>query len=111
MRYGRSLAPGRAKDGGDLVIAARLGVRERRNPVTVADAGIGASLDQRTHRLGMGGAAVAQHHGFDQRGPAEIVYMVEGRTRDDQPSHHLGMAKLGRGNQRGPVPVASRQLP
>jgi hypothetical protein len=47
--------------------------------------------------------AVAKHDRLDQRGPAEIVDVVERRLGADQHADHLGMAEMGGGDQSGAV--------
>ena len=47
--------------------------------------------------------AVAKHHRFDQRGPAEIVDMVQRRAGFDENAHHFVMAQMRGGDQGAAV--------
>ena len=45
-------------------------------------------------------AAIAEHDQLDQRGPAEIVDVIERRAGRDQHAHDLGVAEMRGGDQR-----------
>ena len=64
-----------------LRVAAAFRERERRRAAAVRDVHVGAGFDQRAQRVGVVLAAVAEHDRLDQRGPAEIVDVVERRLR------------------------------
>jgi hypothetical protein len=53
--------------------------------------------------VGVSRAAVAEHDGFHQRRPAQIVDMVERRAGGDQHAHDLRMTEMGGGDKRGAV--------
>ena len=54
-------------------------MRERGAALAILDVDIGACFHQRLDHVDVVLVAVAQHDGFDQRGPAEIVDEVERR--------------------------------
>ena len=79
----------------------RLACCERRDPVAVRDVHVGARLDQQPHDLGVHRPAVAQDHGLEQRGPAELVDVIlvdRGRRAACAP---LRVAVMRRRDQRG----------
>src|SRR6185503_19320538 len=68
----------------DFDIGTAPGVLQRRGALLVGNVDVAQGLDQGADRGGVIGAAVAQHHRLHQRGPAEIVDVVEGRLGGDQ---------------------------
>lgn len=60
---------------------------ERGDSVTIPDRAIRMRLKEQAYDLLVIYAAVAQHHGFHQRRPAEAVDMVERCACRDQPAH------------------------
>ena len=54
----------------------RLRVLQRRDALAVGDVHVRARLDQQPHDLGVHRPAVAEDHGFEQRGPAELVDVI-----------------------------------
>jgi hypothetical protein len=55
---------------------------------------VGAGVDQGTQRLGVVPAAVTEHDGFDQRGPFQIVDVIQRRLGGDQHLYDLNMAEM-----------------
>ena len=85
----------------DLRVAARTGMLERRDAVPVGDGDIGASLNQRLNGGAVIAAAVAEHDGLEQGGPAEIVDVIERRLGRDEGAHDLHVSAMGSRDQRG----------
>ena len=86
-----------------LGVAARARMAERRDALAVGDVDVGAGLDQRRQGGGVILAAITEHDGFHQRGPAQIVDVIERRAGDDESANDLGMTEMGGGDQGGAV--------
>ena len=68
-----------------------------------------AGPHQRFQRVRVRLAAIAEHDGLHQGGPAEIVDVVERRAGRDQDAHHLGVAEMrGRDQRRALVRAGDR---
>ncbi len=65
-----------------------------------------AGLDQRAQGGDVARAAVAEHDGFDERRPVQVVDVVERRAGGDQAAHDAAVAEVGGGDQRGAVVAA-----
>jgi hypothetical protein len=78
-------------------------VLQRRDAGAVRDVHVRAGLHQRFQRIGMSLAAIAKDDGFHQRGPAQIVDVIERRARRDQPAYDLGVTEMGGRDQGGAV--------
>ena len=67
------------------------GVPDRRDAQPVADRGVGARFDRQSHRGEVIWAAAAEHDRFDQRGPTEIIDVIQRRAAGDQTSDDVEM--------------------
>src|SRR5262245_52616045 len=91
---GSDVASGRTADGSaparvlqnsrDLRIAPCAGVGQGGHAVAIGQKYIGAGLDQGLDRGGVVRAAIAEHDRLEQRGPAEIVDVIERGLGRDQ---------------------------
>ena len=94
---------GLPEDGGDPLVAAPLGVGQRRPPVPVGQVDVGAGLDQQVDRPDVAGAAVAKDDGLQEGGPAEPVDVVDVDRGVEEAPDDLGVAALGGPDQAGAV--------
>ena len=62
---------------------------------------VGAGLHQQPDDLGVRRAAVAEDHGLQQRGPAELVDVILVDRGREQKLHRLDMAVMRGRDQRG----------
>lgn len=76
--------------------------------VAVRQVEIRLGVDQVLERGLVIGAAIAQHDGLDDGGPAEVVHVVERRAGANELAHHLGMAEMRCGYERRAVVAAGR---
>ena len=79
---------------------------ERAGAVRVGKVEVGAGRDQVGDDGGMAGAAVAEDDGLDQRGPAQIVDMVERRGMFPSPKYRQCTSDL----KRGPIEKEIRRI-
>ena len=84
----------------DLRIAARTSMLKRGDAVPIGECHIGPGRDQRLDDGGMVKAAVAEHHGRQQGGVADVVDVIEWRSRRDESAHDLDVAAMRGGDQR-----------
>ena len=68
------------QDRNHVAIAAALRELERRHPAAIRNIDVGAGLDQGAQGLGVVVAVIAEHDQFDQRGPLQIVDVIERRV-------------------------------
>jgi hypothetical protein len=94
---------GLPEDGGDPLVAAPLGVGQRRPPVPVGQVDVGAGLDQQADRAQVVGAAVAEDDRLQQGRPAEPVDVVDLDRGGQEAADDLGVAALGGPDQAGAV--------
>ena len=73
---------------------------QRGDAIFVRQVEIGTRRNQLAHDVLVARAAVGQHDGFDQAGPAQAVDMIWGDTGGEQGAHGLHMAALASRNQR-----------
>ena len=86
-------------------------VRSGVTPLAVRDVDVRAGLDQQPHDLGMHRPAVAEDHGFEQRGPAELVDVILVDRGAEQDAHRLRVAVMrGRDQRRAAVAVGAFQV-
>ena len=76
----RRLELRRLKDRDHFLVAAAARQLERRAALAVGELHARAGIDQRLQRRDVARAAVAEHDRLDQRGPAEVVDVVERRA-------------------------------
>ena len=70
-------AVGGVENRDDLVVAGLRSMLARRHALPVGDVHVDAAVDQRSHGLDMGVAAVAEDDRLEQRRPAEAVDVIE----------------------------------
>jgi hypothetical protein len=83
---------GLAEDGGDLLLAAPLGVGQGGDPVAVGQVDVGPGLDQEPDRPQVIGAAVAEDDRLQEGGPAEPVDVVDLDRGGQEAADDLGVA-------------------
>src|SRR6185437_10148623 len=93
--FGLPLLPASLLEDRDHLLEATLfRERERRLARAVGEIDVGAGIDQRFQRRDVTLAAVAEHDRLDERGPAEIVDVVERRLRGDQRADDLVVTEM-----------------
>jgi aromatic ring-cleaving dioxygenase len=92
------------------VIAALACHFDRDDAVAIAEVAPRPGRDEMARCPLMPYPAIAENDGFDQRGPTEVVDVVERRAVLDQDPDDLVMAEMGRRNQGGAVIWAGRRL-
>ena len=75
-------------------MATALRELERRRPAAIRNIDVGAGLDQGAQGLGVVVAAIAEHDRFDQRGPFQIVDVIERRVSGNQCPHDFGVTEM-----------------
>jgi FkbM family methyltransferase len=81
---------------------------ERCRSLAVGNPHVRALRDEQAHDLGVRGPAVAENDGFEQRGPAQPVDMVDVDRGVEQDAHRLDMAVMGGRDQRRPAIAVDR---
>ena len=105
-----SPSPGLLQDRNHVAIATASREFERRRPAAIGNIDVGAGLDQGAQGLGVVVAAIAEHDRFDQRGPLQIVDVIERRVSGDQCPHDFGVTEMRGRDQRRAVINAGDSL-
>ena len=98
-----SPSPGLLQDRNHVAVAAASRELERRRAAAIGNIDVGAGLDQGAQGLGVVVAAIAEHDRFDQRGPLQIVDVIERRVSGNQRPHDFGVTEMRGRNQRRAV--------
>jgi hypothetical protein len=83
-------------------------VLERRDAAPIRDARLRAMRKQLAHDLRVRGSAVAEDHGLEQGGPAEVVDVVDVDRRRQQELHRFEVAVMARRDQAGAAVAVGR---
>ena len=83
---------------------------ERCQTVPVGDRRIGSGRQEHLHRRNVVRTAVAQHHGFHEGRPSEIVDVVERRSAFGEQPDHFVMTEVGGRDQRRAIVGAGDEI-
>ena len=67
-----------------------------RGTVAIGDVHIRPGVDERFQAGDMVGTAVAEHDGFDQRRPVQIIHMIQRCAGGNQRPDHFDMSEMGK---------------
>ena len=80
----------------DNALAALFGVCQWRDPPLVRSVYIGTMFNREFHDFGVARAAIAGNRHFRQRGPAEIINVIDVDHRGEQQAHSFNMTVMTR---------------
>jgi hypothetical protein len=84
----------RLQDLRHVAVAATSARMQRRHAQAIGDIHVGAAFDERVERGRVARSAVAEHDGFDERRPAQVVDVIERRAGLDEDAHHFDVAEV-----------------
>ena len=87
-----------------------MGQLQRRGPGAVGQLQLGFGVYQRFQGGLVALAAIPQHNGFNQRGPVQVVDVVQRRTGGNQLPHHAVVAQMGGRDQRRAIVATGHQF-